>query len=277
MEKKRKDTHKAGKQEIHDFEVGQNVFIKNDKSKLKQRSPHIITKLKRKKDGEWAVVQKNDSQFRAKEYEVKLQEITPIPGYKKGIPHEVEDEIEPNINAIRDSTEQAKRAIAKLLKVTLKTCYQSSGDYEELLRLIEEDDEIQMGETYDLLNADTESITHSDPPPEDDNDSDFPRDTDSTGYETPTSTSNQHTSTSSTLSDDSPQPPPPRNSPVSGIDSDNDLNLEILADALQDITTDLQIYNRMHPLGPPRRSSRISKPPQLFQAGTRQPRRWGRS
>ena len=158
----------------------------------------------------------------------------------------------------------------KLIKLTLNSCYQPPGDYDELLKLIEEDDEIEAGKEYSIMDADTESVSISEPPPEDDNDSDFPADTDSTGWDTPTLTSNQRTSTSSTISDDSPRPPAPHNSPLMESDSDTDLNFTTLSRALRNIATDLDVYNRIHPIGPPRvprRSTRTTKQTQIYQAG----------
>ena len=59
-------------------EVGDNVFIKFDKSKLRGREMYKITKLFKKNEEPWAIVQKCESKFMSKEYEVKLSEIFPI-------------------------------------------------------------------------------------------------------------------------------------------------------------------------------------------------------
>ena len=59
-------------------EVGDNVFIKFDKSKLRGREMYKITKLFQKNEEPWAIVQKCESKFMSKEYEVKLSEIFPI-------------------------------------------------------------------------------------------------------------------------------------------------------------------------------------------------------
>ena len=60
------------------FSVGQNVFLKSDKSKLRAREMHKITKLFEKNDEPWAIIQKCDLKFMSKEYAVKITEIFPI-------------------------------------------------------------------------------------------------------------------------------------------------------------------------------------------------------
>ena len=60
------------------FSVGQNVFLKSDKSKLRAREMHKVTKLFEKNDELWAIIQKCDLKFMSKEYAVKISEIFPI-------------------------------------------------------------------------------------------------------------------------------------------------------------------------------------------------------
>ena len=78
--KKRQDRHnKPKKKEENDaIEIGDDVYVKEDKSKQRGREKYKVVKLFEKKDEKWAVVQKNNSKFMAKEYEVKVAEIFPV-------------------------------------------------------------------------------------------------------------------------------------------------------------------------------------------------------
>ena len=59
--------------------IGEDVYLKNDKSKHRGREVYKIIKLYNKGEEEWAVVQKNnDLKFMSKEYDVKLAEIFPV-------------------------------------------------------------------------------------------------------------------------------------------------------------------------------------------------------
>ena len=60
------------------FSVGDNVFLKFDKSKLRGREMYKITKLFQKNQEPCAILQKCESKFMSKEYEVKIAEIFPI-------------------------------------------------------------------------------------------------------------------------------------------------------------------------------------------------------
>ena len=57
------------------FKVGDNVFLKSDKSKLRGREAYKIITLFKKNEEEWATIQKCETKFMSKEYEVKLSEI----------------------------------------------------------------------------------------------------------------------------------------------------------------------------------------------------------
>ena len=61
------------------FTVGENVFIKEDKSKLRGREMYKIVDLFNESNECWATLQKSDSQFRAKDYKVKTSEIFSVP------------------------------------------------------------------------------------------------------------------------------------------------------------------------------------------------------
>ena len=75
--KKRTEKHLMIKQDDTPFYVGQNVMLKAGRSKLKGRELYKIVRLFSKEDEMWAVIQKMESQFRSKEYEVKTAEIFP--------------------------------------------------------------------------------------------------------------------------------------------------------------------------------------------------------
>ena len=79
------------------FNVGNNVFFKNDKSKLRGREMYKIIELFIKDDEPWAKIQKTESQFRAKSYEVKTDEIFLVPGDPLNVKHE-EGEVESSGN-----------------------------------------------------------------------------------------------------------------------------------------------------------------------------------
>ena len=63
-----------------DYKIGDNVFITHDKSKLRGRQIYKVVNTYFKDNEPWATLQKADTQFRAKSYEVKTSEIVPIPG-----------------------------------------------------------------------------------------------------------------------------------------------------------------------------------------------------
>ena len=67
------------------FHVGENVFLKSDKSKLRAREMYKITKIFQENNENWAMVQKCDSKFMSKEYKVKFSEIFKIPFTKIAI------------------------------------------------------------------------------------------------------------------------------------------------------------------------------------------------
>ena len=60
------------------FNMGDRVFILNDLSKLHVREEYIITNLYEKNGMDRASLQKIESQFRSKKYEVKLSEIVHV-------------------------------------------------------------------------------------------------------------------------------------------------------------------------------------------------------
>merc|ERR1711888_85050 len=61
------------------FKLGDNVFLKNDKSKLRGRENYKVVKIFMKDGENWAKLQKSETQFRSKEYLVKWAEIFHVP------------------------------------------------------------------------------------------------------------------------------------------------------------------------------------------------------
>ena len=61
------------------FKLGDNVFLKNDKSKLRGREVYKVVEVFIKDDENWAKLQKSETQFRSKEYLVKCAEIFHVP------------------------------------------------------------------------------------------------------------------------------------------------------------------------------------------------------
>ena len=57
---------------------GDNVYLKSDKSKLRGREMYKVIRLFQKNNEPWAILQKCESKFMAKEYDVKCAEIIPI-------------------------------------------------------------------------------------------------------------------------------------------------------------------------------------------------------
>ena len=60
------------------IKIGDDVYVKEDKSKQRARETYKVVKLFKKGDEKWAILQKNSSKFMAKEYEVKIAEIFPV-------------------------------------------------------------------------------------------------------------------------------------------------------------------------------------------------------
>ena len=92
---KRKFQHPPKLQEQSDkFKVGDNVYIKHSKSKLKAREMFKIVNIFRKNEENWAIIQKSDISFRAKEYIVKTAEIFHFPGPSVTEDLDIQDNVE---------------------------------------------------------------------------------------------------------------------------------------------------------------------------------------
>ena len=66
-----------------DFHIGDLIFLKADKTKLRGREMYRVVERFNKKGEQYAKIQKSESQFRSKQYEVKLAEIFLVPGNPK--------------------------------------------------------------------------------------------------------------------------------------------------------------------------------------------------
>ena len=79
--KRRLDKHnKVDKDvlEATNLQIGDDVYLKVDKSKNRGREKYKITKLLDRDNEKWAVLQKSNTKFMAKEYDVKISEIFPV-------------------------------------------------------------------------------------------------------------------------------------------------------------------------------------------------------
>ena len=61
-----------------DLKIGDDVYLKVDKSKHRGREKYKITKMFDRNHEKFAVIQKSNTKFMAKEYEVKIAEIFPV-------------------------------------------------------------------------------------------------------------------------------------------------------------------------------------------------------
>ena len=217
-----------------DFEIGHNVFLKNDKSKLKARQMYRIVDIYTKKDEAWATIQKHDTQFRAKKYEVKLSEIILLPGQ--------------NLKSKRKAAMKAKELFSKISSVKKKQLLSYGWDYDKMLELFKLDDEDTfMIPLQDPLNAeaaenyDSDSIDSTDSPT-------FDNTTSSDDFED----ANDNTESSSNSDDSTDDPPsiPPR-LPTNmnwAQNLEEHLHIPEVQDAVHNMTEDLRRFNRQHPV-----------------------------
>ena len=95
-----------------EFKVGDNVFLKNGKSKLRGREMFKILDLFNYQNEKWATLLKTETQFRAKPYKVKLSEIflvvlsisLPIPNLVWFVRSFSSDVLQPASNSCRKGT-----------------------------------------------------------------------------------------------------------------------------------------------------------------------------
>ena len=113
---KRQAAHSKPSDKDHNSEllVGQNVMLREGKSKTKGRELFKVIKLYMKDDELWATVLKAESQLRAKEYEVKSSELIPIPGLTPNEPP-----TDPSLDEMYPNVEQDKFIADKDTKLHL--------------------------------------------------------------------------------------------------------------------------------------------------------------
>ena len=76
----RKERHNLYQENQVDIQVGHNVFLKNDKSKMRARELYKVIQTYVENGEPWAIIQKHNSQFRMKKYKVKTAELILLPG-----------------------------------------------------------------------------------------------------------------------------------------------------------------------------------------------------
>ena len=242
-----------------EFEIGHNVFLKNDKSKLKARQLYKIVDIYSKNDEPWATIQKHESQFRSKKYEVKLSEIILLPGQ--------------NVKPRRKAALKAKELFSKISSVKRKELSAHGWDYEKLLELIKYDDEDNFLLSYEQQLEDDvneDSIDSTDSPTNDTTNSDSFEDAED----------NLERSETSTTSTDSSEPSKLDKALTKQQNTAQNLRQHLhipeVQSAVSNMTEDLRKFNRKHPIPlceslehcaharNPRRSSRNIERPQDY-------------
>ena len=192
------------------------VYIKSEKSKLSPRKPYLITKLYEDKGEQMATLQKSDTQFRQKEYKLKLAEIIPMPGQnvkqtKNDLIEEDVDKLEDNevkdeflINNLRTEAHRIVNDLAStVMKASFEETYKHPIDYRRFMEEYEwSDDEILTTTNIDQEFFGTESTTISSKSP-----------TSSSGSYCSTRDSSANVSSDTLTESDSSMPPPPPNTP----------------------------------------------------------------
>ena len=118
---KRKEKHPiiTAHSNPNQIKIGDNIFLKNDKSKLRGREMYKVVDIYTFNEEQWAKLQKTENQFRAKRYDVKCSEIFPVPGKiqtsegmtvtnedetKEHIDKEVPEQVEENTDEASENT-----------------------------------------------------------------------------------------------------------------------------------------------------------------------------
>ena len=103
--KKRKSQHPSLLPKVvTKFNIGDNVYIKNERNKLKAREMFKVINIFNRNDENWAIIQKANTSFRAKEYVVKTSEIFHVPGPAL---RDVTEENEPDLDDGPDNKSEA--------------------------------------------------------------------------------------------------------------------------------------------------------------------------
>ena len=92
-----------------EFNIGQNVFLNNDKSKLRGREMYKVVKIFDHNNEKWATLQKAETQFRAKQYKVKFSEIFHVPGPVSNTIPIKEEEDKPDFGELPDDKKKSMK------------------------------------------------------------------------------------------------------------------------------------------------------------------------
>ena len=94
------------------FKVGDNVFLKKGKTKLRGREMFKILDIFNHQNEPWATLLKTETQFRAKPYKVKFSEIFHVPGPESSLMEEAEqskdEDIQSNLMEEAEKSEDEK-------------------------------------------------------------------------------------------------------------------------------------------------------------------------
>ena len=228
---------------------------------MKARQLYRIVDIYELNDEKWVSIQKHDTQFRAKKYQVKVSEIIPLPGQTV-----VASDSETSVRTrpLRKSAEKARELFSKLCFVKSSDPPTHGWDYDRMLELYEAEDDI-----YPLIAPirppqaviDHDSETSSDSPTQETSD-EFEDANDINSD----SSSTLAPSTASNSSDQPPPMPPRLPSDLNNVHNlDGILQIpEVHAAAIQGIIDNARNFLAHHPrppYTPPRRSARnVSKP-----------------
>ena len=221
-----------------DVYIGLNVYLRNDKSKLRARQLYRVIDVYDKDSERWATIQKHDSQFRAKKYEVKLSEIIPLPGQAvSDSPNDSVLQTRPK----RKAAEKARELFSKLNSVSsdVNVINRHGWDYEKMLKYFEDEEDIY--QTFAPVDEDI--VIDSDSPTLESSSDDFE---------------------DANSADSSPPPVPPRLPRNLSVVQNLEQQLQIpevqeaISPALGEIIDDLRNFNSQHPRPPPQRMTRRS-------------------
>ena len=236
----RKKHHVPVKPPDFQFQVGMNVFLKNDKTKLRARQMYIVVDIFQQNSEQWCVLQKQETQFRAKKYQVKASEIVLVPNQSL------------TTRPIRKSAEKARKMFSSLASVKSSQMPppKHGWDYQKMLELCDLDDELIVHTpNFDVLddNANTSN--------------------DATSSET-SDFEDAAEETEASARSTSPTPPLLPRLPTN-LDIAQDLSeqlalpeIQIATDdhSLQDIIEDIRTFNSEHPTERRRLRRNVSRP-----------------
>ena len=150
--KQRKLQHNKQNNVCEAIQIGHNVFLKSDASKLRARELYVVVDTYEKQNEVWATIQKRNSQFRTRKYEVKLAELMLLPGQSSRVDLKNEDNAK---KQPRKAAILARRKIASMYVVrasTINDLPTHGFDFKKMMELALLDEE----DTY-LLNPELQT------------------------------------------------------------------------------------------------------------------------